>query len=127
MAMKIIDNEGFIKYTDLIDNTENKIKELELEIRNLHEYRKDWINKREECVIYYLDVPTYSHSIELIDRFIEDNNFNGVWRDNWYCYRYFYFDNKRGWNVSGCSDDDKVVYYREVEMRYQDLKREGKL
>ncbi len=84
------------------------------------------INKKEECVIYYLDTPTYSHSMELIDKFIKDTNFNGVWSDKWYYERYFYLDDTHGWNIGEYSHD-KVVYYREVEMRYQDLKRERNL
>lgn len=126
MAMKIILEEGFNKYTQAIEVADYQIKELESQLTSLREYRKDLINKKEECVIYYLDRPTYSHSMELIDKFIKDNNFKGTWTDEWYYERYFYLDDKLGWNTRGCSNDN-AVYYREVEMRYQDLKREGKL
>jgi hypothetical protein len=126
MDMKIILEEGFNKYTQAIEVVDFQIKELELQLASLREHRKDLINKKEECVIYYLDTPTYSHSMELIDQFIKDTNFNGVWSDTWYYERYFYLHDKHGWNIGEYSND-KVVYYREVEMRYQDLKREGKL
>jgi len=126
MAMKIILEEGFNKYTQALEVADYQIKELESQLTSLREYKKDLINKKEECVIYYLDTPTYSHSIELIDKFIKDTNFNGVWKDKWYYERYFYLHDKYGWNIGEYSND-KVVYYREVEMRYQDLKREWKL
>jgi hypothetical protein len=126
MAIKIIDSKGFHRYMDAIEDIDCKIEELEQKITTLREYLKDLYAKKEECVIHYLDTPTYSHSMELIDKFIKDINFNGYWSDKWYYERYFYLDDIHGWNIGDFSND-KVVYYREVEMRYQDLKREGKL
>lgn len=125
MAMKIILEEGFNKYTRAIEVADYQIKELELQLESLREYRSGLHTKKEECVIYYLDTPTYSHSMELIDKFIKDINFKGVWNDEYRCERYFYWDDTHGWDCYRTSLN--VVYYKEVEMRYQDLKREGKL
>lgn len=125
MTIKIIDSKGFHRYMDAIEDTDYKIEELEQKITSLREYRKDLYAKKEECVIHYLDTPTYSHSMEMIDKFIKDINFNGTWTDEYRCERYFYWDDKNGWDCYRTNLN--VVYYREVEMRYQDLKREGKL
>lgn len=125
MAIKIIDHKGFHKYMDHIDATDDKIEELRSQLKSLEEYRKDLFARKEECVIHYLDTPKYSHSMEMIDKFIVDTEFNGTWDFDIYWDRYAYFDESKGWDCGIYNLN--VVYYAEVEMRYKDLKREGKL
>jgi hypothetical protein len=125
MAIKIIDPKGFHKYMDHIDATDDKIEELRSQLKSLEEYRKDLFARKEECVIHYLDEPTYSHSMEMIDKFITDTGFDGLWDFDKFWDRYAYFDDAKGWDCGIYNLN--VVYYAEVEMRYKDLKREGKL
>lgn len=127
MPIKIIDEVQYNLYDTLLATTRKDIiatdqllLDLKYEAHRLAEERKK----------HYVEVlgssPTYSHSVELIDKFISDHNFNGSWPDKWRCERYFYYDEKS--NSWGCYTIGlSVVYYREVELRYAELKLEGKL
>jgi hypothetical protein len=127
MPIKIIDEVQYNLYDTLlatakkdISVTEQLLEDLIYEANRLAEERKK----------YYVEVlgssPTYSHSVELIDKFISDHNFNGSWPNKWRCERYFYYDEKsNSWDCYG--NMPNVVYYREVELRYAELKLEGKV
>ncbi len=127
MPIKIIDETQYKLYDALLATTKKDISVTEQLLEDLKYESNRLAGERKK---YYVEVlgssPTYSHSVELIDKFISDHNFNGSWPNKWRCERYFYYDEKS--NSWDCYDTNlNVVYYREVELRYAELKLEGKL
>lgn len=127
MAIKIIDEVQYELYDTLLATTRADIAATEQLLLDLRHEVNRLAGERRKCYIEVLGgEPTYSHSVELIDKFILDHNFNGSWPEKYSCERYFYYDEKRDtWDcyIGGLN----VVYYREVELRYNELKLEGKL
>lgn len=127
MAIKIIDETQYELYDNLLATTKTEIATVRQLLLDLEYEANRCANERKK---YYIEVlggePKYSHSIELIDKFISDHNFKGSWQSVGYCERYFYYDEKSNtWDTYGSGLN--VVYYREVELRYNELKLEGKL
>lgn len=127
MAIRITDKTQYELYNTLLAATKADIANVEQLLLDLKHEAKRLAQERKK---YYIEVlggePIYSYSVELIDKFILDHNFNGTWPDKYSCERYFYYDEKRDtWDVYGSGLN--AVYYREVELRYNELKIEGKL
>jgi hypothetical protein len=127
MPIKIIDKTQYELYDILLATVKADIASTEQLMEDLRYEANRLAGERRKCYIEVLGgEPTYSHSIELIDKFIEDHNFTGKWPEKYRCERYFYYDEKsNSWDCY--SGGLNVVYYREVELRYNELKLEGKL
>jgi hypothetical protein len=127
MAIKIIDKTQYELYDLMLATTKADIADVEQLLLDLKHEAKRLADERRK---YYIEVlggePTYSHSLELIDKFISDHEFAGRWPDKYRCERYFFYDEKSN-NWDCYAGGLNVVYYREVELRYNELKLEGKL
>ncbi len=124
MPIKIIDEAQYSLYDTLLSTTKRDIEVTEQLLEDLKYEAKRLANERKK---YYIEVlgpsPTYSHSIKLIDKFISDHSFNGSWDEKCRAERYFYYDEKSdSWDCY--KTNLNVVYYREVELRYAELKLE---
>ena len=117
MDYVIRDEKTYSKLTAKIDNLQEELRSIEYQLDVLKADR----NKLLEEV--YDDKTLLSHSTELIDIFIKDNNFNGKWPEKLYYERWFYYqENTDSWD---CHNTNLfVVYYREVELRYKQLNKE---
>lgn len=125
MPIKIIDETQYALYTLYLTTAKTNIDMIE---QLLLELRNDVNRFQIERNKYYIEVlggePIYSHSVELIDKFISDHKFTGTWPKKYQHERYFYYDEKsNSWDCY--SGGLNVVYYREVELRYNELKLEG--
>lgn len=128
MPIKITNEVQYEKCSTEVIKIENTL----ISLRQKTERLENKLQRlRKERTNYYVEVlgeVVYSHSVELIDKFISDHNFNGSWPNKWRCERYFYYDEKsNSWGCYGNMPNVNVVYYREVELRYAELKLEGKI
>lgn len=97
---------------------EDKIAEIDNQIAKL-EYEKDSCRKEKSTLWKEVFSLNHSESVELIDKFINDTNFQGEFRGKFMYDRYFHWDDgKNEWNIEGRG---KGVYYREVQLRYKEL------
>lgn len=122
MPIKIIDETQYELYDLRLAVAKRDIALIEQLLLDLKHEAERLSRERRK---YYIEVlggePTYSHSLELIDKFISDHNFTGTWPEKYRCERYFYYDEKS--NTWDCyAGGLNVVYYREVELRYNELK-----
>lgn len=127
MPIKIIDKTQYELYDLMLATTKADIATTEQLLLDLKHEAKRLSNERKKYYIEVLgDKSTYSHSVELIDKFILDHDFKGKWPEKYSCERYFYYDDKSDtWDCYGGGLN--VVYYREVELRYNELKSESGL
>lgn len=97
---------------------EDRISEIDSRINSL-EVEKESIRKEKSSLWLEVFSLQSSESVELIDKFIKDTNFQGEFRGKFMHDRYFYWDDQKNeWNING---GGKCVYYHEVQLRYKEL------
>lgn len=98
---------------DKIAEIDNKISKLEFQ-RNSYDQERSTLWKE----VFELSL---SDSVELIDKFIKDTNFQGEFRGKFMHKKFIYWDDvDKEWNVTG-KGNGAVVFYKEVQLRYKEL------
>lgn len=125
MPIKIIDKTQYELYDMLLATAKKDIAVMEQLLSDMKHEAKRLADERKKCYVEILGgEPTHSHSVGLIDKFISDHNFTGAWPEKYRYERYFYYDElSKSWG--NCCINLNVVYYREVELRYNELKYGG--